>query len=75
MGLDVIDFIKEKGGDPERIRESQRRRNASVEAVDEVIALYEDHRASAFKTLPSCIINLLTESHSKLQCDANEYED
>lgn len=48
MGLDIFDFIKEKGGDPERIRESQRRRNASVEAVDEVIALYEEHRASRF---------------------------
>ena len=48
MGLDIIDFIKEKGGDPERIRESQRRRAASVELVDEIIALYEDHRAAQY---------------------------
>lgn len=44
--LDVVDFIKERGGDPEKIRESQRRRFAPVEAVDEVIALWEDHRKS-----------------------------
>ena len=44
--LDVFDFIVEKGGDPNRIKESQRRRYAPEEAVDEVIALYEDHRRS-----------------------------
>jgi seryl-tRNA synthetase len=44
--LDVNDFIAERGGNPEKIRESQRRRYASVEVVDEVIALFEDHRKS-----------------------------
>lgn len=44
--LDVSDFINEKGGDPQKIRESQRRRNAPESAVDDVIALYEDHRKS-----------------------------
>jgi hypothetical protein len=44
--LDILDFIEEKGGDPKAIRESQRRRYAPVEVVDEVIALYEDHRKS-----------------------------
>jgi hypothetical protein len=44
--LDVFDFIVEKGGDPKKIKESQRRRYAPEEAVDEVIALYEDHRKS-----------------------------
>ncbi|KAI9790375.1 MAG: Cytosolic seryl-tRNA synthetase [Peltula sp. TS41687] len=44
--LDVLDFITERGGEPEKIRESQRRRYAPVEVVDEVIALYEDHRKS-----------------------------
>jgi seryl-tRNA synthetase len=47
--LDVNDFITERGGNPEKIRESQRRRNAPVEAVDEVIKLYEDHRAAQFQ--------------------------
>jgi seryl-tRNA synthetase len=44
--LDVTDFITERGGNPEKIRESQRRRYASVDVVDEVIALWEDHRKS-----------------------------
>lgn len=44
--LDVFDFIVEKGGNPEKIKESQRRRYAPEAAVDEVIALYEDHRKS-----------------------------
>tara|TARA_R110002060_G_scaffold16888_4_gene23448 strand:- start:391 stop:540 length:150 start_codon:yes stop_codon:yes gene_type:complete len=46
--LDVFDFIKEKGGNPEKIKESQRRRYASEEVVDEVIELYEDHRKSKY---------------------------
>lgn len=44
--LDIQDFIKERGGDPEKIRESQRKRNAPVEVVDEIIAMFEDHRKS-----------------------------
>jgi seryl-tRNA synthetase len=44
--LDVNDFIVERGGNPEEIRESQRRRFAKTEVVDEVISLYEDHRKS-----------------------------
>ena len=44
--LDVSDFILEKGGDPNKIRESQRRRYAPEEMVDQVIALFEDHRRS-----------------------------
>ena len=50
--LDVSDFIEEKGGDPKKIRESQRRRYAPEEAVDEVIALYEDHRKSKYGQIP-----------------------
>lgn len=42
--LDVAAFLKEKGGDPELVRESQRRRNAPVEAVDEIIALSHEAR-------------------------------
>jgi hypothetical protein len=44
--LDIADFIVEKGGNPQKIKESQKRRYASEEVVDEVIALYEDHRKS-----------------------------
>lgn len=44
--LDIADFIVEKGGNPQKVKESQKRRYASEEVVDEVIALYEDHRKS-----------------------------
>jgi seryl-tRNA synthetase len=44
--LDVTDFITERGGNPEQIRESQRRRFANVEIVDEVISLFDEHRRS-----------------------------
>ncbi|GJJ14505.1 hypothetical protein Clacol_008769 [Clathrus columnatus] len=42
MTLDVLDFIAEKGGNPDAIRESQRKRGHAVEAVDEVVALYAE---------------------------------
>ena len=51
--LDVVDFVTERGGNPNAVRESQRRRHAPVEAVDEVIALYEDHRKSMFSVYSS----------------------
>lgn len=41
MTLDVHLFIKDKGGDPDAIRESQKKRYHSVEVVDEVIAMYD----------------------------------
>ncbi|KAH9328254.1 hypothetical protein KI387_000362, partial [Taxus chinensis] len=37
--LDINLFREDKGNDPERVRESQRRRFAKVELVDEVIEL------------------------------------
>lgn len=43
--LDIFDFIVEKGGDPNKIKESQKRRHDPTEIVDEVIKLYQDHRA------------------------------
>ena len=46
--LDVFDFIVDKGGDPKKVRESQRRRNAPEEDVDEVINLYEDARRTKY---------------------------
>lgn len=58
--LDVVDFIEERGGDPKKIKESQRRRFAPEEAVDEVIALYEDHRTSALPPLRAVGLSLLT---------------
>ncbi|KAF8477459.1 hypothetical protein BDZ91DRAFT_709292 [Kalaharituber pfeilii] len=46
--LDIFSFIEEKGGNPEVIRESQRRRYKPVEVVDEVIALYDEWRRAKF---------------------------
>lgn len=47
--LDINLFRADKGMDPERVRDSQRRRFASVAAVDEVIRLDEEWRQSLFE--------------------------
>lgn len=44
--LDILDFIAERGGDPKKVKESQRRRYTKEEVVDEVIELWQD----AYKT-------------------------
>ncbi|KAA8905492.1 hypothetical protein FN846DRAFT_747090 [Sphaerosporella brunnea] len=46
--LDVFDFFGDKGAIPEKIRESQKRRYAPVEAVDEIIALAEEAKAARY---------------------------
>jgi seryl-tRNA synthetase len=46
--LEVLDFIAEKGGDLNALRKSQKARYAPEGAVDEVIALWEDHRKSNY---------------------------
>lgn len=43
--LDINDFIKDRGGNPEKIKESQRRRGEPEEAVDKVISMFEEARA------------------------------
>lgn len=47
--LDVLDFIASRGGDPKKVRESQRRRFAPEDIVDEIIALWEDHRKTNYE--------------------------
>lgn len=47
--LDINLFRKEKGNDPEIIRESQRRRFASIEVVDEIIKLDEEWRKRKYR--------------------------
>jgi hypothetical protein len=47
--IDVLDFIIERGGNPEKVRESQRRRYAPESVVDEVIELWQDARKSESK--------------------------
>lgn len=46
--LDINDFIAERGGDPAKIKESQRRRHAPEAIVDEVIEMFEDHRKTQY---------------------------
>ncbi|KAF9378632.1 Cytosolic seryl-tRNA synthetase, partial [Podila verticillata] len=46
--LDINLFLKERGGDPEIVRESQRRRHAPVELVDEIIELYHEWKTTRF---------------------------
>ena len=47
--IDVKDFIADLGGNPDKIRESQRRRFKDEAVVDEVIALYKAARATQYK--------------------------
>ncbi|KAJ0974163.1 hypothetical protein J5N97_016128 [Dioscorea zingiberensis] len=47
--LDINIFRAEKGFDPERVRESQRRRFSSVEVVDEIINLDKEWRQRQFE--------------------------
>jgi seryl-tRNA synthetase len=44
--LDVNDFITEKGGDAKKIKDSQGKRFAPQELVDQVQTMYEDHKKS-----------------------------
>lgn len=46
--LDVFDFFGDKGATPEKIRESQRKRFAPEEVVDQIIALAEEAKAGEF---------------------------
>ena len=47
--LDINDFVKERGGDPAKIKESQRRRHAPESVVDEVTDMFEDHRKTQYE--------------------------
>lgn len=47
--IDLIHFQEDKGGKPEIVRESQQKRGASVELVDEVIAIFAEHKQAQFE--------------------------
>lgn len=51
--LDINLFREEKGNNPEKIRESQRRRYASIEIVDEIIQFDNEWRQRKFPSLYS----------------------
>ena len=44
--LDVFDFLPDKGGDPNKLKESQRRRYASEAVIEEIQSLYKDKSTS-----------------------------
>ena len=44
--LDLLDFQEEKGGDLKKLRESQKRRYAPQPIIDDIVALFEDHKKS-----------------------------
>ena len=52
MTLDVLHFIHAKGGSPDEIRESQKKRGLPEEIVDEVAQMYADW----VKRTPRCLI-------------------
>lgn len=72
--LDVFDFIVEKGGNPQKIKDSQKRRYASEEVVDEVIVLYEDHRKSKFGHSSNLRRALTYSICSSILSDANQLQ-
>ncbi|WWD08023.1 serine-tRNA ligase [Kwoniella europaea PYCC6329] len=47
--IDLIHFQTEKGGNPDVVRESQKKRGASVELVDEVIEIFGAHKQAQFE--------------------------
>jgi seryl-tRNA synthetase len=42
--IEINEFIVARKGDPEKIRESQKKRNADVGLVDQVIQLFDEHQ-------------------------------
>lgn len=56
--LDLADFVAERGGDLKKIKESQQKRFASEEVVDEVVTLYEEARRGMFFSIFSIRILL-----------------
>lgn len=61
--LDINLFRVEKGGNPDIVRESQRRRGARVEAVDEVIALDKAWVAGSYPALGTRLFKLPRDSN------------
>lgn len=51
MTLDILSFIAEKEGNPDEIRESQKKRGLSTEVVDEVIEMYKAWVKGTFHSL------------------------
>jgi len=67
--IDINDFIPARGGNPEKIKESQRRRHASVEIVDEIKKLFEEHQAAHYQahTAKGADINTLQKEIGQIK--------
>ena len=51
--LDLNEMLKERGGDPKRIIENQRKRFASLSLVEEILSEHEDYRQGE-STVSNC---------------------
>ena len=67
--LDINLFREEKGHNPELIRESQRRRFASVEQVDEVINLDKEWRKRMISEEEIAVLSYVSASFDSLLLD------
>ncbi|KAL0856161.1 hypothetical protein Bca101_061314 [Brassica carinata] len=71
--LDINLFREEKGNDPEIIRESQRRRFADVDLVDEIINLDKEWRQSQFAVDGlRTVLNKLNKQVAKLKISGDD---
>lgn len=69
--LDVNDFVTDRGGNPNKIKESQRKRFAPEGVVDEVYTLYEEARRGILPIHGGMTRNKLILSCSTVWGDEN----
>jgi len=76
MGLDIILFRKDQGGDPDLVRESQRRRYKPVEDVDAVIEADEKWKKVRYE-LDQCnsTVNKLNDDIKKKKMNKENADD
>ncbi|THC89962.1 hypothetical protein EYZ11_010580 [Aspergillus tanneri] len=74
--LDLADFVSDRGGNPNKIKESQRKRFAPEHVVDEVVALYEEARRARYEvTQIGSQLNALLKEIGKKKKRKKEAED
>ncbi len=73
MVLDIDEFRPEKGGNPDKIKENQKRRFASVEMVDKIVQADELWRKGKFEAEEKNAKNFVTfHSSSPTRCGSVE---
>ena len=73
--IDVQDLITSRGGDPEKVRETLRKRFAPPQIVDEVIDLWTDAYQGETATALFLFWSTANSRHSPLQGNAIRRED